>query len=232
MERVTLEAELREQAGSRGAKRLRRAGRVPAVLYGHEIDTLLLTVDGRTVDRMITHEGFHGLIDLKIKGKAEASKRSGPLLVLLKAYQADIVTRELIHLDFYKVDLEEKVTVRVPVHVEGVAPGVKEGGILELSRRELEVRCLPTAIPEAIVVDVSGLKIGESIHIQDLTMSAGVEVTTEINFAVVSVAAPTKEVEVAPAAPPVEGVPEGEAPAEGGAAKKEEAADKKEKGEG
>ncbi len=208
MQRVSLEVETREKSGSRESRRLRRSGKVPAVLYGYKIDDLKLVVDGPTVEKLVGNEGFHGLIDLKIQGDSKASKSKEPFLVLLKEYQADILTRQLTHIDFYKVNLQEKVTVSIPIHTEGTAPGVKEGGILELVRRELEVRCLPTTIPDAITVDISQLQVGDSIHVQDLTLPEGVETLAETNFTIIAVASPTKE-EEAPA--PVEG----EAPPEG-----------------
>jgi len=211
MQRVKLQAEFRDQQGRSASKRLRREGKIPAVLYGHEMNVVNLTFDAKTMDKLLGHEGFHGLINLSITGAPESAVPSGALVTLIKAHQADPISRELTHLDLYKVDMKEAVTVTIPVHVEGTAPGVKAGGILEIVRRELEVSCLPDKIPESIVVDISGLEVGDSIHIENVTIPEGVTVSAETNFTVVAVAAPTKEEEPAPVV-----VAEGEAaPAEG-----------------
>lgn len=210
MERVSLEAEVRTECGTRGVKRLRRFGKVPAVLYGHKVSGVGLAIDALTVEKLFGHEGFHGIIDLKVKGDATLGQSSEPLLVLVKDYQADKLTRYLTHIDFYKVDLKEKVTVQIPIHVEGVAPGVKAGGVIDISRRELTVRCLPHVIPDYIAVDISTLNIGDSIHVKDLKVPEGVEIEAETNFTIVAVAVPAKEEEA-----PVAAAPEGAAPAEG-----------------
>ena len=189
------------------------------MLYGHDIDAISLSLDGKLTEKLFGNEGFHGLIELKITGAPEAFKAGSSILALIKAFQSDPITRTLTHLDLYKVNLEEKVTVTIPIHVEGTAPGVKAGGILEVIRRELEVRCLPNNIPEEIRVDVGGLELGHSIHVQDLSFPEHVEPVAETNFTIVAVAAPSKVEEAVPTA-----VAEGEAAAEGEAKPGEEKA--------
>jgi len=225
MQRVSLEAQYREQVGSREVGRLRRSGKIPAVLYGHDIAAISLSVDGKTMEKVFGNEGFHGLIELKIAGAPKDFKADSSILALIKAFQADPITRTLTHLDLYKVNLAEKVTVTIPVHIEGTAPGVKAGGILEVIRRELEVHCLPNNIPAAVNVDVSELDLGHSIHIEDLKFPENVEVTAETNFTIVAVAAPSK-IEEAPPAEAEEGA-EAEAAAEGEAKPGEKKAEEK-----
>ena len=198
-ERVTIQAEHRSKTGSAEARRLRRQGKLPAVLYGHEVDGLALSVEARAMDRLMGAEGFSGVIDLKLANDTEGLNKEGPLLVLIKQYQADPITRALLHIDLYKVNLQEKVSVTVPVHMEGTAPGVKAGGILDVVRREIEITCLPDNIPEFLVADVSSLELGDSVHVQDLRLPEGVSALADTNFTIATIAAPTK-IEEAPAA--------------------------------
>jgi large subunit ribosomal protein L25 len=134
------------------------------------------------------------LFDLDIDG-------GQTLPVMLRDYQVDNVERSFIHVDFQKIDLTRKVKVEVPIRLVGKAPGVKEGGILEHLRRELEVFCLPTAIPEAIEVDVSNLNIGDTIHLHEVKLPEGIELPTLSDLTIAAVVAPVEEkIEV-----PVEG---------------------------
>lgn len=225
MQRVSLEAQYRDQVGSSAVGRLRRAGKIPAVLYGHDIGAISLSVDGKIMEKLFGSEGFHGLLELKIAGAPKDLKADATILALIKEFQSDPITRHLTHLDLYKVNLEEKVTVTIPVHIDGTAPGVKAGGILEVVRREMEVRCLPNNIPEDIRVDVGALELGHSIHVEDLNFPESVEPVAETNFTIVAVAAPSKVEEV----PPAEAAAEAEEAAAGGEAKpgEEKAAEEK-----
>jgi large subunit ribosomal protein L25 len=139
------------------------------------------------------------LIELSVDGTAQT--------VLVKELQRDPVRGRPIHTDFYLVDLDKKVEVSVPIHLTGKAPGVELGGILDHPLREIELECLPRAIPESIDVDVSGLDVGDSIHVRDLELPEGVSVSTDVNLAVASVVAPVVVEE-----PVAEEVEEGEEP--------------------
>jgi large subunit ribosomal protein L25 len=220
MQQVKVNAELREKKGSRESRRLRREGRIPAILYGHDLSEIMLSLDAASMEKLLGNEGYNGIIDLKIKGGDKIA--TGPLLALLKSYQADPLSRMLTHVDFYKVDLEEKVVVSVPLHITGIAPGVKAGGVLDIVRRELETRCLPNRIPEAITIDVSQMELGDIVHVQDIPFPEGVEVLADTNFTVVAVQAPSKIEEAAPVAE--EGAEEASA-GEEASADKPEAAD-------
>ncbi|HEU4371632.1 MAG TPA: 50S ribosomal protein L25 [Methylomirabilota bacterium] len=185
----------RESTGKQVAKRLRRAGVVPAVLYGGARSEPV-TVDPRAVLRMIVgHEGTTQLLALKLDG--ETATR----LAIIRAMQFDPVTERLLHVDLQEVSPDKPITVRVAVHPIGEAVGVRDTkGILNLVLHELSVSCLPTAIPERIDADVSELAIGDVLTIADLRPPEGVRILNDPGQAVATVAPPMAEEVVAPAA--------------------------------
>ena len=202
--RNTLAARLRDDAGKGSARRLRAQGLVPAVVYGRHLDTPVhIAVDPIEVKKAIaTPHKFNTLLSLKLDGQPER-------MVLLKDYQQDPVSREMLHADFIDVRENEQVKVNVPLVLTGRPVGVTEGGILSQSRRELEVYALPAAIPEQIEADVSAMKIAQSLHINDVKLPQGVRVKSHVNFTIAVVSVPEKEEVVAPvaAATPVAGAP-------------------------
>ena len=123
---------------------------------------------------------------------------------MLKEFQIDPISRYITHVDLLKIDLKQKVTVQIPLHVTGKSVGVEKGGVVDQPRRELEVRCLPGNIPEKIDIDITALDMGDSIHVNDLKLPEGVEAPHEVNFAIVSIVAPRQEEPEAAAAPAVE----------------------------
>lgn len=198
MERVQLQARRRDAVGKNVARKLRRSGRVPGVVYGRGLDPLPVTVDGKALRSALhTHAGLNVLIDLAL-----ADGELGPKTVMVKEIQRGVFARETItHVDFHTIDLTETVEAHVPLTFVGTPKGVVEGGVLEVHLRDLLVECLPTQIPESIDVDVSGLTIGQSIHVSDLRIPADVTVLTAAAEPVVLVTAPKVVEEVAPAAP-------------------------------
>lgn len=205
-----LEAKPREGAGKGSARRLRMQGLIPAVVYGRHLEApSQIAVDPIAIKKAIaTPHKLNTIITLKVAGKGEQQ-------VLLKDYQQDPLTRELLHADFIDVRETEAVKVKVPVVLVGKAVGVAEGGILSQSRRELEILALPKAIPEKLEVDVSHLKIAQALHINDVKLPEGIKVKTHVNFTIAVVSVPEKEEErPAAAAVPVAGA----APAAGAAA--------------
>jgi len=207
MKTVPLGVEPRQEKGKGQARRLRRAGRIPGVFYGPGNSATSISFDAKDfVMRVAGLEGSH-LIQFHSPKALLNDKVS-----LLKEVQAHPVTGQVLHADFYEVDLSKKIQVAVPLRFAGKAEGVTAGGILQPLRREVEVECLPTDIPEFIEVDVSRLGIHHALHVSELALPEGVEAVYDTDFAVVTVLAPTvhevKAEEVA--APAVEGA----APAE------------------
>ncbi|HXF81348.1 MAG TPA: 50S ribosomal protein L25 [bacterium] len=211
MERVTLEAKRREGLGSGQVRKLRQRGLVPGIVYGRGVDPTPVAVDARALRGVLrTHAGMNVLIDLAI-GDGTAAGRT----VMVKDVQRDIFRKDtILHVDFHTIDLTEKVEAHVPLVLKGTPRGVAdEGGILEVQLREVLVECLPTQIPEHIEVDVTALGVGDSLHVRDIALPAGVTMISEPEQAVVTVVAPKGEEVAAPAA-----APEMAAPAEGEAA--------------
>lgn len=182
-------AEVRESIGKGVARQLRRSGRIPAVLYGLG-ECLHLTLDPANVTILRTHAASTGLISLTIAGATSKRVRTA----LLRDYQVDPVTGDLLHADLFEVSMDKAIRVKVPVSVVGGMPlGVKEGGVLHHNVRELQIECLPAAIPERIEVDASQLQMNQGIHVRDLTPIEGIKLLEDADQMVVSVAAPMSE---------------------------------------
>jgi large subunit ribosomal protein L25 len=180
-----LEVNSRAAEGSRAARRLRRSGRVPGVLYGGGGDSLGFDVDARDLRLALAKSG--AVLDLSIDG-AKATP------VVLKETQRDPVRGETVHIDLLRVRLDQAIHAVVPLELEGVddAPGVKEGGILEQITRELNVEALPTAIPESIVFAVGEMQIGDTISLEQIEMPQGVTLLDELEEAVVATLSPPR----------------------------------------
>jgi large subunit ribosomal protein L25 len=193
MPQSELTIERRHTTGKAAARRLRRAGKVPAILYGGAAP-LPITVDPREVLRIIHgHEGSTQLLALRFVGDG------GQHMAIIRDMQFDPVTERLQHVDLQEVALDRAITVRVAVHAVGEAAGVKEQqGILNLVMHEVEISCLPGAIPERIDADVSALMIGDVLTVSQLAVPPGVRVLNDPGQAVATVSPP--RVEEAPAA--------------------------------
>jgi large subunit ribosomal protein L25 len=180
-----LEVRSRDAEGSRAARRLRRTGRVPGVLYGGGGDSLGFDVDARELRLALARSG--AVLDLSIDG-AKATP------VVLKEAQRDPVRGETVHVDLLRVRLDQAIHAVVPLELTGIdeSPGVKEGGILEQIIRELNVEALPTAIPEAIVHEVGEMQIGDTIGLDAIAMPDGVTLLDEVEEATVATLSPPK----------------------------------------
>jgi large subunit ribosomal protein L25 len=227
MERIQLTVELRHAQGKGGARKVRAKGLIPGVIYGKGIENINVVVHPKEFSKALSGtSGMNTMLDMEVPNH-------GKVTVMLKDYQADNILRKFTHVDFLTIDLSKKLKVEVPIQIIGKAEGVKEGGILELIRRELTVICLPTHIPKSIEVDVSTLKIGQSIHIDDLKLPTDLEVPHDQNFTIASVVAPRAEEVVT--ATPAEGAPTepevltAKKPAEGEAAEEKKGEGKAEK---
>ena len=184
MESVELQIDLRE-AGRKGpSRRIRRAGKLPAVLYGPKRTSLPVTVDAKEFNTKVASVRGSVLVRLH-SDNAEL----GDHLALVKDLQRHPLTGDVVHADFYEVDMSAKLRVRVPLELVGKAAGVEFGGILQHVQREVEVRCLPSDIPALIEVDVSHLGINDSLHISEVKTPPGVEIQYEANEPVAMVLA-------------------------------------------
>ena len=200
-EAVSIHVELREPGSSNQAKRLRREGKLPAVLYGGGREPRTIVVDPKDVVRILKSDsGQNTLLNLQV---GEGRKQPA----LIHDYQVDPITHRILHADFLRIDLKAELEVEVPIEVVGEARGVKvDHGILEIIQREVTVRCLPTDIPDHIPVDVSALGIGDAVHLSDLPAPEGVQILGDPEQAIVIVAAPAVAVEAEAAAEEEEGL--------------------------
>lgn len=199
METLEIQANARAAGGKNHARRLRRSGKIPAVLYGPKTQAVALELDKKDFStRVALLQGSH-LVRLKSSVPELAEK-----VALVKEMQFHPISGDVTHADLYEVDLAAKIQVQVPLRFVGKAAGVTRGGILQPIVREVEVECLPMDIPGFFNVDVSALDIGDSIHVEEIQMPADVTLVFESNFAVVTVVTPTVE-EAPVAAAPAEG---------------------------
>jgi len=211
-ERTKLIVTQRERTGSRETRRLRKEGIVPGVLYGTG-EPVAISVAERELRRALTGAGgLHSILDVEIDGVGKTHPS------ILKDYQLDNVRGGVTHVDLQEVRLDRPITAAVGITLSGSenSPGVREGGVLSQPLRELSIEALPLEIPEHLDLDVSGLAIGDALHVADLTVPDGVKVLDDPETTVASVAAPTRVVEEVPEAEEGAEGAEGEAP-EGGA---------------
>jgi large subunit ribosomal protein L25 len=210
MASATLEATTRETRGKNEARRLRAAGRIPAVLYGGADGAVALSVDPKGLSRILhSGSGLNSIIGLEIAGK-------GVTQVLVKEFLLDPIKHSMLHADFYRVQMDRAITVTVVISLKGEAKGVKlQGGIVDFPHREVEVECLPGDIPENLTIDVSELMIGQGVRLRDLASGAKWTPVSDPDTLIVHVIAAKVE----------------EAPAEGAAATAEPEVVKKGKGE-
>ena len=190
MKKFDLDVEERKESGKADIGRLRRSGSVPGIVYGEGAKALSIKLDKKKLIHFIHRIGEENILtNLKIKGE----KKNFEQLVILREIQYDPVTEDIIHLDFQRVSLKKKITSEVPIILKGESEGVKTGGgILDHALRAVEVECLPGDMPEHIEIDISGLKIHDSIHVKDLPLPAGVTMLTDMERSVLSVLPPRK----------------------------------------
>lgn len=193
MERITLNVEKRDATGKGAARSMRREDVIPAVLYRGG-GSVPIKVGKKELSRFInTSAGEQVIVNLQFSGGENK-------LALLKDFQVDPVRGELLHTDFYEVSLTEEIKVSVHITTKGEPIGVKrDGGILQYAIREIEIQCLPDKIPGHVVVDVSDLEIGKSIHVGDLSIGEGIKILTEPDEVIATVIAPIVEEAAAPA---------------------------------
>ena len=192
MTALKLSAETRSDAGKGIGRKLRRAGKIPAVLYGKGQGGVSLTLDTQDVSHLLaSHGATTSILELEIQDGGKSSKRN----ILIKEIQKHPFREEVLHLDLLEVAMDQKVSVMVPIEVIGESAGVKMGGILEMKRRDLEIVCYPDRIPDSIVIDISALEIGDVVHVEGIMPPDDVQIPFDANFTILSVVAPAAEPE-------------------------------------
>jgi len=186
MSNFVIEVEERTALGKNESRRLRRDGKIPGVLYGAGKRNFPVSVDPARVEQILHSEaGENTVLDLKLKGENAQRK------AMIREYQTDPVRGTIVHADFIRIEMDQKLEVHVPVRIVGVSPGVKEqGGVLEIVQRSLDVSCLPGDIPEMIEIDISALNIGDQVRLADLTSLERIEFLQPADTVVVTVVMP------------------------------------------
>jgi len=182
-----VEAELREETGRSAARRLRRAGKLPGIIYGGDKPDLPITMDYNTVSKLLNQEQFHtSMLEVKVKGSR------GKNTVMLKDSQYDPLKDTATHLDFFRVSASDSITMDVPVVAINTetCPGVAVGGMVSIIRHSLEVTCRADSVPEHIEIDCGALEMGDTVHIEDITLPEGTEVQHDVNFTILNISAP------------------------------------------
>ena len=192
MELLKLNLKKRLPEDGVSVKELRRDNIIPAVMYGLGTSNISLSVKKSELEKLIKKGGiFKTVINVIIDGDEEKAK-----VVMIKEIQTQPLSRDILHIDLYEVNLKNKIRVKIPVKITGKSVGVEMGGMLQIIRRELEVMCLPMNIPESVILDVTDLDIGNSIHINDISLPEGVEAVADVNFTIITVLISKEEEEV------------------------------------
>jgi len=189
---IEIKTKIRTKTGNGPARRLRMSGQIPAVLYGPKTETVLLSVNKSDLELLFKKGGIGQVVlNLVIQKNGETTTRPA----MIKELQTHPVSRNFIHIDFYEIKMDQKITAKIPVVTTGMAKGVELGGILQIIRRELEVECLPLEVPESIEIDISDLDVGDSIHVGKIRLESELEFLEDDNYTVVTVLTPKLEEE-------------------------------------
>jgi large subunit ribosomal protein L25 len=184
--RATLKAQPRQDKGKSATRKMRAAGRIPAVVYGHGDETRMLTVDAHELDLLFKRVHYENtIIEVDIEGEA------APVRTLVREVQSHAYRPEVLHVDFQQVHAGEAIHVQVPIRLTGSAEGVRAGGVLMQTVTDLDVKCMPDAIPETIEVDISAMRIGDAIHLREVSLPQGVEPLIDVDQTICSIAPPT-----------------------------------------
>jgi len=183
---LSIAAEPRTDKGSRAVRRLRAEGRIPAVIYGHGQETLMLSLSQHDFSGLLRH-GAHGLLDVQVGASTESA--------VIKDVQFDVFGREILHVDFARISRDERVVVEVAIVLKGTAPGVAEGGVVNWLLHSVDVECPAESIIEQLPVNVSGLHLNQALLIKDLQLPEGLKAMQDGELVVVQVAPPHREAE-------------------------------------
>ncbi|OGR24877.1 MAG: 50S ribosomal protein L25/general stress protein Ctc [Desulfobacterales bacterium RIFOXYA12_FULL_46_15] len=188
MELIELNAKPRVTTGKGAARQLRAKQAIPAIVYGEKKEPTMLALDTIEFDKIIRNHGSMGLFfNLKISG-ADAQK-----IVMLKDMHMDTFGQSYLHVDLQEIDMDKKITVSVQVEVIGKSIGVKEGGLLQIIRRELDVVCKPMDTPDTIQVDITDLEIGDAVHVNDIDLGENIHIPHDVNFTVITIVPPSTD---------------------------------------
>jgi large subunit ribosomal protein L25 len=191
LELIKLKANLRTERKKGPARRLRAEGKIPAVLYGPGAETVALSIDAAELEKgMKDKGGSQAFFSIRIDG-GDSQKKTA----MIKDLQVHPVSRDMIHADFYEIAMDRKIRAMAPVTVTGKSIGVEQGGMLQIVRRELEVLCYPNQMPDEIVIDITDLDIGDSVHIEEIPVEEGTEFPHEVDFTVLTILSPSLEEE-------------------------------------
>jgi large subunit ribosomal protein L25 len=185
MELQTLKAATRAERGTGPAGRERKAGNVPSVLYGGGADAVSLKLDAREFGRLVQSGGEHAIVQLNVEDRPDLSSPA-----MLKAVHHHPVRGEIMHADFQRIRLDERITTLVAIEITGHCKGIVDGGVIDFQLRELEVECLALEVPEKFEVDITDLGIGDSIHVGDIQAPPNVTIVSEPVRSIVAVHAP------------------------------------------
>jgi large subunit ribosomal protein L25 len=192
---LDLQAEIRTESGTGAVKRMRKAGNIPAALYGRKVKPSNLQVHGKTFSKLLEGSASDNvLVSLKISGAADSQ------LALVQEVQHDYLRGGILHVDFHAIAADEEIHANVPVVTVGESKGAKLGGLIEAIHHEIEVRCLPKYLPESIQVDVTELDVGKAIHVSDITFPEGVTCRLAGDVVIIMCEEPKVEAEPEPAA--------------------------------
>ena len=203
MSQVVLSARNRQKNGSAEARRIRRGGRIPAVLYGRSGSSISIDLDALEFSRGVKRISESTIVKVEVEGKSYEA--------FVKDTQRNIIDGNILHVDFYEVESGVALRAKVSIHLQGNPIGVREGGMLESPLHEIEVECLPKDLPERIDIDISGLKVNQSLHVRDIPLGEGVRLISALDQVVALVkfakaeAAATAEAEAAAGAAPAAG---------------------------
>jgi len=193
MDTMELNSEIRIQTGKGAARKLRTAGKLPAILYGAKTDPIMLAMDYKEFNKTLRGRSAENIIfDLTIQGE----KKNQSKKVMIKELQKDPVKRDYLHVDLYEISMAKELEVEIPVDLLNTPKGVDQGGILQHIRREVKAVCLPENMVDRIEVDVSDLDIGQTLHIRDISFPPGVRPLDDEDLAVLTVGAPTVTAEI------------------------------------
>jgi large subunit ribosomal protein L25 len=189
LEHFELNATVRKSTGNSPARELRRGGLIPAVLYGPQTESVMLTVNNKELEQILKKGNIGSIIlNLIIQNGKKFTKPA-----MIKELQSHPVSGVFMHVDFYEIDMKRKINVMIPIITKGISKGVEVGGLLQIIRREIEVLCMPGDIPETIEIDITDMDIGDSVHVDEIPLGDNVEIASDVNFTVLTVVSPKVE---------------------------------------